>query len=248
MNRPDLRFHISKRELVSTIADVIVDMAPDNRPYLMDTILSKITDKIAELETTPVKFTNNSGEAMILQSKFNPFLGGFYIFVFCERKISISTITLPLAYYFVNSIPEIRALNISMAEREAGIVDPDDPRRSRKSRITTIYDKSDRDTWKNDFIDLDALAHNLSEAFNSVGKYSDGVVDENTIQTRKKHYPRGNVQTVCSLGCPIGKYICCAECKSKETCNVSCDNYETYKTCEHLLCETHPKKESEDEA
>ena len=66
MKRFDLRFCISKRELVSNMAYVITDMAPDNRPYQMDTILSKIVDKIAELENNPVKMTGESGKTFIV--------------------------------------------------------------------------------------------------------------------------------------------------------------------------------------
>lgn len=243
MKRFDLRFCISKRELVSNMAYVITDMAPDNRPYQMDTILSKIVDKIAELENNPVEMTGESGETSIMQAKFDSFLGDVRIAVFSESVIPRSIIAFKLAHYFVNSIPEIRALNLSMVEREAGIVDPDDTRRSGKYRVTTMYDKTDKDTWKTDFIDLDALVGNLSIEFESVGEYCTGVVGKEIIQTRLKRYPRAGVRTCCAMDCPVGYYICCVECESKDTCAFSCSERDRYQSCPHLLCETHPKKE-----
>ena len=248
MKRFNLRFCISKRELVSNMAYVITDMAPDNRPYQMDTILSKIVDKIAELENNPVKMTGESGKTFIVQAKFDSFLGDVRIAVFSESVIPRHIIAFKLAHYFVNSIPEIRALNLSMVEREAGIVDPDDIRRSGKYRVTTMYDKIDKDTWKTDFIDLDALVGNLSSEFESVGEYCTGVVEEEIIQTRKKRYPRAGVRTCCAMDCPMGHYVCCVECKSKGTCAFSCSDCDKYQSCSHLLCETYPKKETEDEA
>ena len=135
-----------------------------------------------------------------------------------------------------------------MVEREAGIVDPDDIRRSVKYRVTTMYDTIDKDTWKTDFIDLDALVGNLSSEFESVGEYCTGVVGEEIIQTRKKRYPRAGVRTCCAMDCLVGKYVCCVECKSKDTCAFSCSDCDRYQSCSHLLCETYPKKETEDEA
>ena len=247
MKRFDLRFCISKRELVSNMAYDITKMAPDNRPYQMDTILSKIVDKIAELENNPVEMTGESGKPFIVQAKFDSFLGDVQIAVFSESVISRSIIAFKLAHYFVNSIPEIRALNLSMVEREAGIVDPDDIRRSGKYRVTTMYDMIDKDTWKTDFIDLDALVGNLSSEFESVGEYHTGVVGEEIIQTRKKRYPRAGVRTCCAMDCPVGKYVCCVECMSKDTCVFSCSDCDRYQSCSHLLCETYPKKGTDDE-
>ena len=248
MKRFDLRFCISKRELVSNMAYVITNMAPDNRPYQMDTILSKIVDKIAELENNPVEMTGESGKTSIVKAKFDSFFGDVWIAVFSESVIPLHSIAFQLAHYFVNSIPEIRALNLSMVEREAGIVDPDDTRRSVKYRVTTMYDTIDKDTWKTDFIDLDALVGNLSSEFASVGEYCTGVVGEEIIQARKKRYPRAGARTCCAMDCPVGKYVCCVECKSKDTCAFSCSDCDSYQSCPHLLCETYPKKETEDEA
>ena len=248
MKRFDLRFCISKRELVSNMAYVITNMAPDNRPYQMDTILSKIVDKIAELENNPVEMTGESGKTSIVKAKFDSFFGDVWVAVFSESVIPLHSIAFQLAHYFVNSIPEIRALNLSMVEREAGIVDPDDIRRSGKYRVTTMYDKIDKDTWKTDFIDLDALVGNLSSEFASVGEYCTGVVGEEIIQTRKKHYPRGSGRTCCAMDCPMGKYVCCVECKLKDTCSLSCSDCDRYQSCSHLLCETYTKKEAKDEA
>lgn len=204
MKRSDLRFCISKQELVSNMAYVITNMAPDNRPYQMDTILSKIVDKIAELENNPVEMTGESGKTSIVQAELDSFFGDVWISVFSESVIPLHSIAFQLAHYFVNSIPEIRALNLSMVEREAGIVDPDDIRRSGKYRATTMDDKIDKDTWKTDFIDLDALVGNLSSEFESVGEYCTGVVEEEIIQTRKKHYQRCSPRTCCAMNCPMG--------------------------------------------
>ena len=247
MKRTDLRFCISKRELVSNMAYDITKMAPDNRPYQMDTILSKIVDKITELENNPVEMTGESGETSIMQAKFDSFLGDVRIAVFSESDISRRSIAFQLANYFVNSIPEIRALNLSMVEREAGIVDPDDTRRSGKYRVTTMYDKTDKDAWKTDFIDLDALVGNLSSEFESVGEYCTGVVGKEIIQTRMKLYPRAGVRTCCAMDCPVGKYVCCVECTSKDSCAISCSDCDRYQSCSHLLCEIYPKKEADDE-
>ena len=248
MKRSDLRFYISKRELVSNMAYVITNMAPDNRPYQMDTILSKIVDKIAELENNPVEMTGESGKTSIVQAELDSVFGDVWISVFSESVIPMHSIAFQLAHYFVNSIPEIRALNLSMVEREAGIVDPDDTRRSGKYRVTTMYDMIDKDTWKTDFIDLDALVGNLSSEFESVGEYCTGLVEEEIIQTRMKRYPRVGVRTCCAMDCPVGKYVCCVECMSKDTCAFSCSECDRYQYCSHLLCETNPKKETEDEA
>ena len=224
MKRSDLRFCISKQELVSNMAYVITNMAPDNRPYQMDTILSKIVDKIAELENNPVEMTGESGKTSIVQAKFDSFFGTDQIVVFSESDIPQHSIAFQLAHYFVN-----------------------DNRRSGKYRVTTMYDKIDKDTWKTDFIDLDALVGNLSSEFESVGEYCTGVVEEEIIQTRKKRYPRAGVRTCCAMDCPVGKYVCCVECMSKDTCVFSCSDCDRYQSCSHLLCETYPKKGTDDE-
>lgn len=139
-------------------------------------------------------------------------------------------------------IPEFEQLNITEAEYEAGIRDVNDPRREDTMQFVDRYTPSTTakdDSWKQDFVDLDALIRNIandllstedSDCFCCVRSGMD--ICEHCIRNENlddfyfgSRNPKGKYKHSCYTDCPYNLYICCAECTKDEhkDCQYRCN-------------------------
>ena len=146
------------------------------------------------------------------------------------------------------SIPEFMELNLSHIEYENGISVEDD--RRAKFALYTKYDKYTSESWKSDFIDLDAFVRNVNRMLQVIidsdcdcflcvhqGKNAKSTLDCGTEEECKNclvnpnlknnyeccRYPRGDYTFACKFDCYRKFYICCEECEEKENCIHKCN-------------------------
>lgn len=140
------------------------------------------------------------------------------------------------------SIPEFVELNLTQNEYEKGIK-VDDKNRG-KYRVTSMYDKNTSESWKNDFIDLDAFIKNVyrniyvmkdadTDCFCCIyddGKFNSDKCKEcfinpnHTINYECSRKPRDKYTITCKYDCYKSKYICCEECDYKVGCEQKCNS------------------------
>lgn len=124
---------ISERTFVEALAASIYGHAPNKQPRKVETIMIKARDAFRNHEM-------------------------------CYNDNEYRTISLPLEemrkqfYEMLRGIEELCELNLTQIEFEQGIK-WDDPNRS-GYKIVTRFDVHDSESWKTDFIDLDALIPN----------------------------------------------------------------------------------------
>lgn len=145
-------------------------------------------------------------------------------------------------------IPEFYELNLSQIEYERGI-SVDDENRARYNIITPC-DVYDSESWKSDFIDLDAFVGNVhyrllqivdmeEDCFlcmhqdkNGESTLAPGDSDKcksccvnpnlrNNYECERE--PKGKYTFACKFDCYRNRYICCEECDDKSKCDYSCD-------------------------
>lgn len=146
------------------------------------------------------------------------------------------------------SIPEFRDLNLSQIEYENGVSVDGESRP--KYNIVTRYDVHDSESWKSDFIDLDAFIQNVTRMFwiiqdseydcflcvhqptdsestlacEDSEKCQNCLVNENLQNNYEcRREPKGKYTFACKFDCYKSLYICCEECDDKETCGQKCD-------------------------
>lgn len=135
------------------------------------------------------------------------------------------------------SISEFEELNLSQIEYDNGVKIDDD---REGYLLSSAYDKYDKDSWKDDFVDLDAFIRNVDiELRDRMRNKSDCFCCINaksnickTCINNPKHksnfkgcrQPKGNYKFACKYDCYRSCYICCEECKHKETCKHKCDS------------------------
>ena len=129
---------VSERNLLFVIAGQLFDQAPNRQPRKAEIIMQKVRDAFRS-----DKRCNNDNE--------------WYSIRLPEKEV----------YQFVKnllfSIPEFQELNLSQIEYENG-VSVDDESRAKYSFVTR-YDKYDSESWKSDFVDLDACVRNVERMF-----------------------------------------------------------------------------------
>jgi hypothetical protein len=134
------------------------------------------------------------------------------------------------------SIPEYENLNLSYLERINNISVHDDNRSSYK--FTSAYDVVAEDSWKDDFIDLDALFNNILRTINHIMSDDDCFLCTNadsdlctTCTLNKKYKNNYNCENKpfgkdynkwCKESCNIHKAICCYDCEQKHSCKDRC--------------------------
>jgi hypothetical protein len=134
-------------------------------------------------------------------------------------------------------IPEFVELNLSQVEFDKSISVDDESRP--KYAFTTRYDKYDSESWKRDFIDLDAFIGNVrGRLFTLMEIDQDCFCCKNTNSelcatclvnpNLKYNYecsrePKGKYTFSCKYNCPAHCQICCEECEKKESCINVCD-------------------------
>ena len=161
----------------------------------------------------------------------------------------------------LESIPEFRDLNLSQIEYDNHI-SVDDENRAKYS-FSSAYDKNDSESWKNDFIDLDAFYRNFYNLILYLNKEDDdcflcshqGKNDDKCstcirnpeICNDNFDYPRtpkGEYTFACRYDCFIDRYICCEECNDKNVCSNKCSS--SSDKCNNALYKNNNKKEGVD--
>lgn len=215
---------ISERDFVYVVAGQLYDQAPNRQPRFADTIMRNVRDA----------FRNDDN--CVNDNEF--------------RSIRIEE---SKVYEWVDSllkgIKEFVELNLSQVEFENG-VHVDDLNRSKYSFVTR-YDVETEDSWKSDFIDLDAFIRNVVGALidrvnsnndcflckhqpkNSQSTLSPGASEvcqkcilnsEHKNNYESNRYPRGKYTFACAFDCYKSRYICCEECDDKDSCLHRCDS------------------------
>ena len=212
---------ISERDLMFTIAGQLYNQAPNRQPRKADIIMQKFRDAFREIAV-------NCIEDYSLHIEHEKVYDWLHDTLF--------------------DIPEFCELNLSQVEYEKGI-SVDDENRA-KYGITTAYDICDSESWKNDFIDLDAFIRNIHRKLLKIiyldedcflCKHQDKENDStlacgNSDECKncslnpnlKNNYecsrdPRGKYTFACKYDCFKSRYICCEECDDKIECEHKCD-------------------------
>lgn len=215
---------VSERNLIFVIAGQLFDQAPNRQPRKAEIIMQKVRDDFRKN-----KRCNNYNE--------------WYYIRLPEKEI----------YQFIKdmifSIPEFQELNLSQIEYENG-VSIDDENRGEYSFVTR-YDKYDSESWKSDFVDLNAFVRNVDRMFwvvynnerNCFGCVNQPMNLENTFACGNskecnscsinpnhtnnyegRRFPKGKYTFACKYDCYKSRYICCEECDDKDSCTYKCDS------------------------
>lgn len=215
---------INEGNIMFVIAGQLFDQAPNRQPRKAEIIMQKVRDKF------------RSDEHCINDNEFHSIR-------IEEEKL----------YDFLKellfSIPEFEELNLSQVEYEKGVLVNDESRT--KFSLTSRYDKYDSESWKTDFIDLDAFVRNVERVFWMIyGSEQDcflcvnqpadvkstldcGDSEKCKICSVNPHLknnyegnrqPRGKYTFACKYDCYKHKYICCEECDEKDSCQHICDS------------------------
>ena len=215
---------VTERNLLFAIGGQLFDQAPNRQPRKVEIIMQKVRDAFRADDKC---HNDNEFYSMRLPEK------GVYQFI----KDTLF------------AIPEFQELNLSQIEYENG-VSVDDENRGKYSFVTR-YDKYDSDSWKSDFIDLDAFVRNAERMFwtiygseqdcfgcinqpinsestlgcGSSEKCADCLVNPNhTNNYESRRFPKGKYTFACKYDCPKNRYICCEECDEKDDCKDRCSS------------------------
>ena len=232
---------IRREYFMSEFVAEIILIAPDANPNQIGVIIPKVNEMLKTLDVHTMTF-----EAF---SMFNSFGSDYEIVISSpigSGKKNLRNAIYCFVDYIVNSVEEIRQLNLTYNEWQAGMRDPDDESRP-KFKFVTGYDHHDENSWKDDFIDLTALTQNVtatlsnqidspygSDCFICAHQSTEKCKTCINNESYKDHYEgrrrvRGNCKTCCKFDCPLGRYICCEECNKKDTCVAKCE--ESIDTC-----------------
>ena len=212
---------ISEQNLLFVIAGQLFYQAPNRQPRKAEIIMQKVRDL----------FRENA---------------------FHDNEIYFATIEKENLYEYIKkllfSIPEFMELNLSHIEYENGISVEDDSRA--KFVFHTRYDKVTSESWKSDFIDLDAFVQNVNKMLQVIidsdcdcflcihqGKNAKSILECGTDEECKnclvnpnlknnyecRRYPKGDYTFACKFDCYRKFYICCEECEEKENCIHKCN-------------------------
>lgn len=215
---------VSERNLLFVVAGQLFDQAPNRQPRKAEIIMKKVRDAFRA-----DKRCNNDNE--------------WYSIRLPEKEV----------YQFIKdmmfSIPEFQELNLSQIEYENG-VSVDDENRAKYSFVTR-YDKYDSESWKSDFVDLDAFVRNVECVFwviydneqicfgcvnqpintdsalacgDSEKCKSCSVNPNHTNNYESRRFPKGRYTFACKYDCYKSRCICCEECDDKDSCMYKCDS------------------------
>lgn len=136
---------LSERDLLGAVGFWAYSQCPNRMPRKIETVMEKLKEKIRG------QFVN-----------WNEF---YYI------EIESSKIH-EYIHELLFSIPEWQEWNLSLIEYEKGIK-VDDENRSKYS-FTSAYDKETAESWKSDFVDLDAFTRNVSRLIGMITESENG--------------------------------------------------------------------------
>lgn len=144
--------------IVEAVAGTLYRMAPRNRPRGMDKIMSYV---IEQLESVCVEVVNNR-----------------YLFMTTEEFHEWLTDML-------KRCPEFCNLNLSQNEYDKDISVDDESRP--KFAFTSAYDVETEDSWRDDFIDLDAAIRNIYDCIIAAHEETDCFLCDHA-ETEMCHY------------------------------------------------------------
>jgi len=235
---------ISEGHLMFVIAGQLFDQAPNRQPRKPEIIMQKVRDAFRAL-----CYNDNEWYAAEVPEAD----GTFTSYKFIEDLLM--------------GIPEFTELNLSQTEFEKGILVDDESRP--KYGFTSRYDVETGESWKNDFIDLDAFINNVharllwlvksdQDCFACVNSNQGHVglnlmgisdvcrvclVNPNlTYNYEGERKPKGEYTFACKYNCREHKYICCEECPKKDACVGKCDGES--ETCGNIVDQS-PNESSE---
>lgn len=222
----------SARLIVSKVASVIYKMAPHNRPRDISKIMSYVAD---EVDKKCVDLADNR-----------------HVFMTCKQFDSWVSDTLM-------TCPEFRNLNLSQNEFDSGVLVDDDSRP--KFAFHSRYDVETEDSWKDDFIDLDACVGNIcyeiaqcvaEEPSCCICENCDTEICNSCSENYKNLYSHTNkpwditkFDGWCDTRCPRGVAVCCKDCIWKKQCTLpeKCEDYE-WNLCTQYMVKLHAEANS----
>ena len=205
------KFSLYERTLLYCIAGQLFRQAPNRQPRKVETIMQKARDAFRADAVNDNEWYHLSIDEDSLYSYIDKLL---------------------------KSIPEFEELNLSQVEFENGVGVHDESRP--KFHFSTAYDKETSESWKRDFIDLDAFIRNVvNEIYNQhefdmdcFGCIYDTQGNDKCMTCRLNPHleinleyarqPKGDYTFSCKYDCYRDRYICCEECKDQETCDKKC--------------------------
>jgi hypothetical protein len=198
------------------VAGQLFDQAPNRQPRKVEIIMQKVKEAFR-------KDAYNDNEWYCLE------VGRDIIYKYLDTLLK--------------GIPEFMELNLSQIEHEHNVSVDDESRL--KYSFTTRYDRHNSESWKSDFIDLDAFIRNVHRRLITImetdqdcfcckhtdqhGRSSSEICKTCLVNPVLKYnfdgarQPKGEYTFSCKYDCPEHKMICCEECKKKDSCNSKCD-------------------------
>ena len=203
---------INERTLMYVIGGQLFSQAPNRQPRKVEIIMQKVRDAFR-------KDATNSNE--------------FYTMSIQEDKL----------YSYISNllyaIPEFEELNLTQLQYENGVKVSDESRP--KYGFTSAYDKETSESWKRDFIDLDAFIRNvvngiydqeflMEDCFNCINKGTDKcktciLNPDFKVNRESCRQPKGKYTFACKYDCFKSYYICCEECDKNKSCEHRCDSH-----------------------
>ncbi len=196
--------------IVDAIAGTLYRMAPRNRPRNMDKIMSHV---IENAEQSCVDVVNNR-----------------YLFMTLEEFHEWLTDML-------KRCPEFCNLNLSQNEIDKNISVGDESRL--KFAFTSAYDVETDDSWRDDFIDLDAAIRNIYSCIIFTHEEYDCFLCDhkddietcvhcrtyynaytNYYECANKPHDTSKYAGWCDTSCPEGIAVCCRDCSKKDKCSL----------------------------
>lgn len=198
--------------IVEAVAGTLYRMAPRNRPRNMDKIMSHVIERA---EQACVDVVDNR-HLFMTYSEFNEWLTDM-----------------------LKHCPEFCDLNLSQNEYEKHILVDDESRP--KFAFTSAYDVETEDSWRYDFIDLDAAIRNIYDCIIAVHEETDCflcdhketemchycILHYKNSKDYKNHYECSNkphdtskYAGWCNTSCPEGIAVCCKDCTKKDSCTL----------------------------
>lgn len=207
--------NLSERTLMFAIGGQLFTQAPNKQPRKAEIIMTKVRDEFRKNA-----YNDNEYYSMVLEED--------NLYGYVDKLLK--------------DISEFEELNLSQIEYEKGITVDDESRP--KYSFTSRCDKYDSESWKKDFIDLDAFIRNVVSNIYMVMYYDEDCFcciysgDDNqhemcktcnlnpklTMNHEGSRAPKAKYTFACAHDCYFNKYICCEECNKKKICEHVCDS------------------------